>query len=79
MIVSFGESLNDPDLVEANMIDSKESQNIKTQSTHSSGIKDPFQFREIMNKISTSQELGSENSVHEFSFEEEGKLIINFL
>ena len=66
-------------LHEANMIDSNKPLDIKTQSTHSPGIKDLFQFREIMNKITTSQGLGSQNSAHESNFEEGKLIIINYI
>lgn len=52
------------------MNEAKEPQNTKTHSTHSSNIKDPFQFKEIMNKLSSSQEISVEENVQEFCFEE---------
>ena len=62
--------MNNAELASTYIIDSKGSQNFKTQSTNSTGVKDPFQFGNMMKEISRSHEIKSIEIVSDFSFEE---------
>ena len=73
----FWESLNHPDSVEENTIDSKEMKGISTQSTCSSEEKDQLQFIDVVNMISSHQENKTEGYVHESTLEEDKIIISN--